>query len=158
MLLIAGYASAQNPTVADIARQERARKGPGKAVRVYTTEDIRTTPPVEETPKPESTEAPAADAAPAETPAAEDPVALWLAETERLRAHIRELIDQEAVSQLDINRITNEVYSPDTNESARSRSLTALDAAQRRLTEVRAQLAKSRLELQAREQQGPPKK
>jgi hypothetical protein len=62
------------------------------------------------------------------------------------------------VAQLEINRITNEVYSPDTHETARSRALAALDAAQQRLTEVRAQLAKSRLELQAREQQGPPKK
>ena len=164
MLLIAVGASAQNPTVADIARQVRAQKGASKSTRVYTTEDIRTTPvaeaePDKATPAAPATEtpAPAAETAPATTPAL-DPLQQWLADTEKLRAHIRELMDQELVVQLEINKVTNEVYAPDTNQTARDRALAALDAAQQKLVGVRGQIAKSRLELQALEQQGPPKK
>jgi|SoiMethySBSTD1v2_1073268.scaffolds.fasta_scaffold03611_6 hypothetical protein len=160
ILLTVTYASAQERTLADFARQERARQAEvqGKNIRVYTTEDIRTTPPAADA-------KPAGDVA-AETPAAAgataapaaDPVQEWLAETEKLRSQIRELIDREATTQLDINRITNEVYAADTNETAVARARAELGTAQQKLADVREQLAKSRLELAKREQDGPPKK
>jgi hypothetical protein len=163
MLLIAVSASAQNPTVADVARQARAQKGTSKAARVYTTEDIRTTPaetapaePDKATPATEPAAAAAETAPSAATPA--DPLQQWVEKTEKLRAHIRELMDQELVIQLEINQWTNEVYSPDTNLTARERALAGLDAAQKKLVDTRGQISKSRLELQALEQQGPPKK
>ena len=49
LLFTATYASAQERTLADYARQERARQAEvqSKNIKVYTTEDIRTTPAVE---------------------------------------------------------------------------------------------------------------
>jgi hypothetical protein len=186
MLMVATYASAQEPTLADFAREERARQrdvqtknAEIKNIKVYTTEDIRTNPPADDhapaapgevtiqlpqavaSPTTASEAAPTTAAPPASettaTPAA-DPVQQWLGETEKLRGRIRELMDQEATDQLEINRLTNEVYKPDTNETARNRAQAALGAAQQKLTETREALAKSRLELQKREQDGPPKK
>src|SRR4030095_13655726 len=75
-----------------------------------------------------------------------DPVQQWSAETENLREKIRELIDREATDQLDINRISNEVYKPDTRESDRDRARTQLGNAQQRLAVTREQLATARLE------------
>jgi hypothetical protein len=168
ILLTATYAAAQEPTLADYARQERARQrdAQSKNIRVYTTEDIRTTPPADAAAaKPAgdgAVEAATTPATPAASPAtatpAVDPVQEWFAETEKLRSQIRELIDREATSQLDINRFTNDVYAADTNETARDRARSDLAMAQQRLTDVREQLAKSRLELQKREQEGPPRK
>src|SRR5262245_3054410 len=44
ILLAASYAAAQsapNPTIADIARQERARRGQSAGTKVYTTADVK---------------------------------------------------------------------------------------------------------------------
>ena len=175
ILLAATYASAQdpNPTLADFARQERARQRDvqNKNVKVYRTEDIRTTVPVDAEGKPIMTGGEvAAEVAPPAAPAASqttdakaatpqnDPVQQWYTDTEKLRATIRELMDREATDQLEINRVTNEVYKPDTNESDRSRAQAALAAAQTQLTTTRDLLAKARFELQKRETEGPPKK
>lgn len=175
MLLAATYAAAQNPTLADFAREERARQREvqtknveNKNIKVYTTEDIRTTAPAEPdaaapaaAPGEVTAQSPAtsaAPAAPATTTPAPDPVQQWLGDTEKLRGQIRELIDREATDQLEINRLTNEVYKPDTNETARDRAKAAVGAAQEQLAQTRELLAKARLELQKREQDGPPKK
>jgi hypothetical protein len=159
LLLTATYASAQERTLADYARQERARQAEvqSKNIKVYTTEDIRTTPPADPAAQ-KPADAALENAAPAAATPAADPVQDWVKETEKLRAQIRELIDREATTQLDINRWTNEVYSADTNETARDRARNEVLMAQQRLSEVREQLAKARLELQKREQEGPPKK
>ena len=177
ILLAATYAAAQEPTLADYARRERARqlevqnKVQNKNIKVYTTEDIRTTLPATEVgdAKPagdvaaETAAAPGAPGGPAAATATTvqppvDPVQQWLLETEKLRALIRELMDREVNTQLEINRITNDVYSPDTNETAVARAQAALGVAQQKLSDIREQLAKSRLELQKREQEGPPRK
>jgi len=175
ILLAATYASAQTPpaqtlSLADFARQERARQrdAQNKNIKVYTTEDIRTTVPaaVDAEGKPVAGIEIATQVAPPATPAAAtpeakptvDPVQLWFAETEKLRATIRELMDREALNQLEINRITNEVYKPDTNETAVARARAELGVAQTQLTTTRELLAKTRLELQNRETEGPPKK
>jgi hypothetical protein len=173
LILLAGtYLSAQNPSLADFAREERARREvANKERKVYTTEDIRTTAPGEAPANPapaaapsvvDSSQNPAAAPAPAEATAATtpapDPLKQWLEDTEKLREKIRELIDREATTQLDINKFTNDVYAPDTNETARTRSQAQLASSQQSLGEVREALAKNRLELQQREADGPPKK
>lgn len=180
ILLAASYAAAQNnPTIADIARQERARRGQNTGTKVYTTADIKTLPP---SPAPEpglgNTPAavidapavgmlPVAGAAPAgATPSAaaapeaakEDPVQKWLEETEKLRAQLRLLVDQESATQLEINQITNRIYTPVTSVSERDRAQNELGIAQVRLQALRDQITRARAELQAREQAGPPKK
>ena len=141
MLLVATYAAAQKPTIADVARQERARRGQSNSTKVYTTADIKTSAPKGTEPTPTAEPAPAvapavtstatapAPAAATSTPAKEpvpatvapDPVQQWTIETEKLRTQIRELIDQEAVAQLDINITMNRVMLP----SPASASVTA---------------------------------
>src|SRR5262245_52944301 len=182
ILLAASYAAAQsNPTIADIARQERARRGQNAGTKVYTTADIKTLPP---SPPPElglgNTPAALIDApavgilpVPGATPAAgatpttaaaapetpkEDPVQKWLEETEKLRAQLRQLVDQETATQLEINQITNRIYTPVTSVPDRDRAQAELGIAQVRLQALREQIFKARAELQAREQEGPPKK
>ena len=181
ILLAATYAAAQTPTIADIARQERARRAPSTSNKVYTTADIKTPEPKVEgdaavAPAPEG--APAAPApAPAAVPAATtatpvpaaaattpapapavDPLQQWLVETDKLRNQIREIIDQEAVAQLEINSIQNRVNAPVTTVAQKDRALTELGVAQGKLTGIRELLSKKRAELQARELAGPPKK
>jgi hypothetical protein len=175
MLLVATYAAAQKPTIADIARQERARRGQSNSTKVYTTADIKTPAPTGTEPTPAAAPAPAAAAPapaattstpatttpakePMPTPAAPDLVQQWTIETEKLRTQIRELIDQEAVAQLDINVIMNRVNAPVTSVGERDRALKDLEVAQNKLTATRDQLLRKRSELQARELQGPPRK
>jgi hypothetical protein len=175
ILLAATYAAAQNPTIADIARQERAKRAQNTSSKVYTTADIKTAAPTPgdadkpavepgATPAPAATPtaavpsaAPAPDAAAPEAAKA-DPLQQWLQESEKLRSEIRELVDREATTQLEINAITNRVYAPVTSMSERDRAQTELQAAQGRLVIVRDLLAKKRAELQKREEEGPPKK
>jgi hypothetical protein len=164
ILLGAVFAAAQSPTIADIARERRALQAQGRSSKVFTTADISptaTAPAADAspaaTPDPAATEgAPAAQSTP-EAPAV-DPLQAWLSETEKLRERIRDLMDQEAKAQLDINSVTNRVFAPDTNETARTQAQTELASAQQKLVGVRDLLSKSRSELQARELQGPPKK
>ena len=167
ILLGSVFAAAQSKTIADIARERRASQAQGRSSKVFTTADITPTskePAAADTApaaaEPAPTAAPAAAAAEPDpaTPPAVDPLEQWLGETQKLRDRIRELIDQEARAQLDINSITNRVFAADTNETARSQAQLELQAAQQRLVGLRDQLAKSRSELQARELQGPPKK
>lgn len=183
ILLAATYAAAQQtPTIADIARQERARRSENAATKVFTTADIKKSDPKAEAEAQPDAAAPTAQtapgtapagapagapAAPAKEPAAAaapatppgpDPVQQWLAETDKLRAEVRETIDREAVTQLEINSILNRVNAPVSSVAEKDRALAELGAAQNRLAAVRDQLAKKRSELQARELQGPPKK
>jgi hypothetical protein len=180
MLLVATYAAAQKPTIADVARQERARRGQSNSTKVYTTADIKTPAPKGTEPTPTASPAPpiapavtsTATAAPAPaatmpTPAiatpvpaivGPDPVQQWTIDTEKLRTQIRELIDQEAVAQLDINIIMNKVNAPVTSVGERDRAFKDLEVAQNKLTATRDQLLRKRSELQARELQGPPRK
>jgi hypothetical protein len=154
---------AQTQTIADIARNERARKAqiPSKSNWVVRTEDIRTTPPAEEeTASPEGVAAPspAAEAPAPATPSTVDPAQQWYDETALVRAKVRDLTDQETASQLQINNLMNQVLAPQSTQSARDQAQSELQAAQQRLQGVRTELEKTRGELQARELQGPPKK
>ena len=175
ILLATTYAAAQNPTIADIARQERARRAQSTGAKVYT---IKSAPPAATEapagvapPAPDTAPAGPATGAPAANPAAgpvapaatteaagPDPVKQWLEETEKLRARIRQLADQETSTQLEINTITNRVYAPVTSVPERERAQAELGVVQSRLVSIREELARARVELQVREQDGPPKK
>jgi len=165
ILLAATYAAAQSPTIADVARQERARRAGNTSTRVYTTADIKTKV------SPDSETAPAAPVAPALPPAApaaatapagaepeKDPVQEWLTQTDKLRVETRLLLDQESATQLEISSTLNRVNAPVTSQSEKDRALADLAVAQSRLGVIRDQLSKKRAELQARELEGPPKK
>jgi hypothetical protein len=167
ILLAAAYAAAQTPTVADVARQERARRAQSRSSKVYTTEDIRTTAPAEEAePAAAGTEvSPDAKAAPATAESAPDaqvpqadPTKQWLMENEKLREQLRELMDQEAIAQLEINTATNQLNAPISTQSAKDEAGTKLQAANQKLATIRERIAKSRSELQEREAKGPPRK
>jgi Spy/CpxP family protein refolding chaperone len=175
ILLAATYAAAQTPTIADVARQERARRGQNTNAKVYT---IKMAPPpvaidpLTGAPLPTPETAPAAGTAPApaaapgapaataatpETPG-DDPVRRWLEDTEKLRARIRQLSDQEMATQLEINSVTNRIYTPITSVAERDRAQAELGVVQGRLAGIREELTRARLELQVREKDGPPKK
>ena len=183
ILLAATYAEAQTPTLADYARQERARRAQSTGAKVYTIKS--NTPVPAETPAADAATAapgtaPAAGAAPpqagvaptpgaqpagaqpAGAPAAElgkpDPVQQWVEETEKLRTRIRQLADQETTTQLEINTITNRIYAPVTSVPERDRAQAELGLVQGRLSSIREELTRARLELQVREKDGPPKK
>ena len=167
ILLAAVWASAQNPTIADIARQERARRAQGKSTRVYTIENTRSAEPAAAEPEkaPQQAVAPAAKPAEAGTPAGTaaaptgpDPVKQWLDETGKIRDEIRDLMEQETKTQLEINTITNRLYAPVTSQSDKDKAATELRAATQKLIDIRVKLDKNRKDLQAREAQGPPKK
>jgi len=171
ILLAATYAAAQSPTIADIAREERAKRAGNTSTRVYTTADIKTKGSADS-----DGAAPAAPAAPAQasapaaqtlppaadgTPTAEapekDPVKEWMAQTDKLRQETRLLLDQEAGTQLEISATLNRVNAPVTSQPEKDRALADLGVAQSRLGIIREQLTKKRSELQARELEGPPK-
>jgi hypothetical protein len=189
ILLAAVYAAAQNPTptVADIARQERARRAQGKSSKVYTTEDIRTAPaPAEIDPAanpdanaspgaPDGSNATPAPApnAPGPTPApfpappvasaaptapAPDPAQQWMLENEKLRQQLRDLMDQEATAQLEINAATNQLNAPVSSQSAKDQAAASIKSAQDKLAGIREKISKGRNELLARESAGPPRK
>jgi hypothetical protein len=186
ILLAATYAAAQTPTIADIARQERAKRGQSTSSKVYTIKappppvvvDPLTGAPVPDTAPapgtvpaagtapapaaaptaPAATAGPAGPAAtPAETPG-DDPVRRWLEDTEKLRAKIRQLADQEMATQLEINSVTNRIYAPVTSVPERDRAQAELGVVQNRLAGIREELSRARLELQVREKDGPPKR
>ena len=189
ILLAAVYAAAQNPTptVADIARQERARRAQAKSSKVYTTEDIRTTPAPTETdpaanpdagaapgsPDPASLTPGPAPNTPGPTPApapappvispppaasGQDPVQQWMLENEKLRQQLRDLMDQEATTQLEINAAANQLNAPVSSQSAKDQAAANMKSAQDKLAGIREKISKGRNELQARESAGPPRK
>jgi hypothetical protein len=165
ILLAATYAAAQSPTIADIARQERARRAGNTSTRVYTTADIKTKGSADSDSA--APAAPPVNPAPALTPAApvpevaekeKDPVQEWMVQTDKLRQETRLLLDQESATQLEISTTLNRVNAPVTSQPEKDRALADLAVAQSRLGVIRDQLSKKRSELQAREVEGPPKK
>jgi hypothetical protein len=181
ILLAAVYAAAQAPTVADVARKARARRAQSRNTKVYTTDDIRTTVPpsaevdpaavpaegtlaegapvaTPEVPVPAPTAVAAAETPVSDSAPVEDPVQQWLGENEKMREQLRDLMDQENVTQLEINALTNQINAPVTSQTAKDQAASGLQLAQERLKVTRERITKLRQELQARESQGPPKK
>src|SRR5262245_12725445 len=172
ILLVAGFVQAES--VADVARKERERQAQSKPTQVITA----TEPAVVEPPKPP---APPADAKPADTKAAEtpkaepaktdaskdaskpqqpavDPVQLWNAQLEQLRAKVRSFQDQELALQLQQQQATNQVYAPVTDPASQQAALAQLRDIQERLAKVRKDMDDAKKLLDAMQLQGPPKK
>ena len=75
-----------------------------------------------------------------------------------MREQLRDLMDQENVTQLEINALTNQINAPVTSQTAKDQAASGLQLAQEKLKVTRERITKLRQELQARESQGPPKK
>jgi hypothetical protein len=173
ILLVAGFVQAQS--LADVARKERERQAKSKPTQVITA----TEPAVVEPPKPP---APTADGKPADTKAGEtpkaepakadaskdaskvqgpppvDPVQLWNAQLEQLRAKVRTFQDQELALQLQQNQATNQVYAPVTDPASQQAALAQLRDIQERLAKVRKDMDDAKKLLDMMQLQGPPKK
>jgi hypothetical protein len=181
ILLLAVSAEAQ--TLADYARHERLRRAQMPATRVYTNDDARgvTVPEALKLQEPVKSEAANSEgsqtntaaqavAAPAAPPATAagistaraaapqaDPALKYRQDTERLRAEIRTLQDQEVALQLQVNQLTNQFFAPVTDEASRNQAQVRLGETQGRLTALRGVLEQTRRTLAAMEAQGPPR-
>jgi hypothetical protein len=178
LILLMGV-GVQAQTIADLARQERAKqqaKPRTQPLRVITNDDLKrlSAAAVEvqaaaqaggqeqpatgaEAAKAEPAKPTQAGAEKAAMPATTqpDPVQAWNAEMASLRAQIRELQDKETATQLQINDLTNKVYAPVTSVKARNEAQAGLSAAQKNLTTIREQIVATRLKLEQLQARGP---
>jgi hypothetical protein len=145
MLLLA--ASVQAQSLADAARQERERQA--KLHATIVIKEIREAPPA-----PTNVDQPKQP----NRPSAVDPIELWNAKADQLRAKIKSLQDQETALQLQRIEKQSLVYAPVVDPAAK-------DAAQAELTQTIQDLAKvnedldlTKTELDAMMAAGPPKK
>jgi hypothetical protein len=162
ILLTAVFAQAQ--TIADAARQERARQAQVHTVKIFTTGDLKSNDSREtaearpvENPAPVAAPDPAPAPAPAAAPVV-DPVQQWTEETAKLRTLVRELMDQETATQLEMNAASAQINAPITSQSAKDQAQRSLTASQEKLVVIRAELARARSDLQEKDLQGPPQR
>jgi predicted DNA-binding protein (UPF0251 family) len=160
--------SVQAQTLAEIARKERERQRQTKlkpAIVIVATgsSSVATTAQGSERPQ-DSGGASAASpnpAAPATAPEAvvakPDPVALYNAELDRLRARIEELQDQETALQLQVNQLTNQIFATIVDQAAKDQAQARLGQVQQTLTLTRAELDQTRKTLNSMQLQGPPR-
>jgi hypothetical protein len=170
ILILAVAISAEAQSLADAARQERARQAQHKSTRVFSDVNahvVKSAAPAE-TPaasgaKPKTAAAPAGAAAPtgttaaamAATAAAVDPFA---EEMQKLRIRVRALEDQETSLKIQIVETTNQVYAPLTDQASHNDALTRLGEVQVKLADVQKTLSQTRSDLQQMEIQASAKK
>ena len=161
ILILLAAVFAQGQTIADAARRERARQAQVKTTKVFTTEDLKSknagtvqVVPVEN-PTPEGT--PAVPAPPTPEPTI-DPLQKWTQETAKLRTQVRDLMDQETATQLQMNAASAQINAPITTQSAKDQAQRTLESSQQQLLAIRSELAKARAELQEKDLAGPPVK
>jgi hypothetical protein len=169
ILILFAAVSLQAQSVADAARQERARQAQSKSTRVFTDGNAHLLNPI----APSGGAVPSASAAKAQTPAAaasasKPPVAPVAAATppldpaqeeiQKLRLRIRALDDQDTTLKLQIADITNQVYSPLTDQASHNDALTRLGETQAKQSDVQKELAQTRSKLLQLESQAAPKK
>ena len=157
VLILSAVIGIQAQTIADAARKERERQSKVKATRIFTTQDAKSNPAVAAVPSAPPAAEGAAAATPA-PPAGPDPVQQWMEETEKLRAKVRQLKDQETATQLESNRASAQINAPVTSQSAKDQAARTLGTAQEKLSGIRNELAKTQTELQEKTMQGPPQK
>jgi len=176
LLLLVGV-TVQAQSVADAARRERQRQaGLRPSFVITTTESPNAEQPKLEPPpsEPAKTAGGAKQAAPdvaavpkeaskpeapkPQAPAALDPVQVYNALLDQLRAKIRTLQDQEMASLLQLNQANNQVYAPVTDPATQQLAISQVGDIQLKLTAVRKDLDDTRKALDAALQQGPPKK
>jgi hypothetical protein len=158
LLLIA--VSVQAQTLAEIARQERARQAKSKPTRIITSHGTITP----EEPKAAAPDVKAAvpgaaapQTAKPEAPETPDPIQAWNKELDQLRAKVRELQDQEMALILQQNQATNQVYAPVTDPATQQKAIAQLGQVQLQLETVRKDLDEAWKALEALQLQGPKK-
>ena len=159
MLLLLSI-TAQAQSLAEIARQERARRAVlQKTTRVITNETAKTILPVQEPATPAAAPAPlpAAGEKSTEAPGKPDPLKNYNEDVARLRTELQQLQDREVQLQLNLNELTNQFFAPKTNETARRRAQEGIGKTQNELTKVRSDLEQTRKTLQQMETLGPPR-
>jgi DNA repair exonuclease SbcCD ATPase subunit len=144
MLLLATSVQAQS--IADAARQERERQAKVKSTMVFK-ETGPPPAPVEEKVVPK-----------ANTPSTPDPLALWNARVDELRAKIKDLQEQEIALQLQQTQLQNQVSAPIIDPAAKEQAQNDVAQNMQQLAKVREDLDTSRKELDALQALGPPKK
>jgi hypothetical protein len=102
--------------------------------------------------------APTPNAAAPTTPAtpAVDLAKKFADDVARLRARIRELQDQDAAIQLQINDLNTKFFAPVSDQASKDQAQVQLAVAQQQSITVRQELALTRAQLQQMEAQGPP--
>jgi hypothetical protein len=157
--------TAQAQSIADAARKERERQG--KVHSDIVIKETGTTPAAAEQPAQPPANAPAAPATesakPAESkdlskPKTPDPVDLWNAKQDELRAKIRNVQDQEMALSLQQTDIQNQVYAPVVDPVVKDQAQAALAQNQEKLARVREDLDSLRKELDLLQVAGPPRK
>jgi hypothetical protein len=165
----------QAQTLADIARQERARRAQinSKVVTSVVSVPVPESKPAAEA-KPVDPKANAAspanaasranatspaNAAKPAAPAASsvDAVKDWNERADKTRKRVQELQDQETGLQLQINQLTNQLFAPVIDQETKNQTQTRLGEIQNQLTATRAELDQTKRTLDAMNQQGPPK-
>ena len=167
ILILLAAVGVQAQSIADAARKERARQAQVQTTKIFTNQNVKgqdskeprdpleisTTKPVEKpAPEPDEAEEPAAPKG--ETVV--DAVNKWTDETSKLRAKVRDLMDQDTAAQLEINGFSAQINAPVTSQSAKTQAQKNLDTAQKKLAGIRAELSKVRGELQEKDLAGPP--
>jgi len=146
MLLVA--ISVQAQTIADAARQERARQARLKST--ITIKEVGTAPPSQADKAP--------DGKKLEKPPAPDPVEVWNGKMDQLRAQIKDLQDQQTALQLQKTQLQNQVYAPVVDPAAKDQAQAQLNDTLQQLSKVDADLDSAKRDLDAMQLEGPPKK
>ncbi len=169
ILILFVATSVQAQSIADAARQERARQAQFKSTRTFSDANTHVVKPIAPAEVPAT---PAAGTAAATTKgstpitgtagavlnaaaAAVDPAA---EEMQRLRIRVRALEDQETSLKLQISDITNQVYAPLTDAGTHNEALTKLGETQAKLADVQRELSQARSNLQQLEIQAAARK
>jgi hypothetical protein len=165
ILILFVATSVQAQSVADAARQERARQAQSKSTRVFSDANTHTVKPI--TPAepslvpvagskdlstskalPTKNLAAAATGAALNAAAATAPVDPAAEEMQKLRIRVRALGDQETSLKLQISDATNQIYAPQMDSATRNEALTRLGETQVKLSDVQKELAQARANLQ----------
>jgi hypothetical protein len=144
MLLLATSVQAQS--IADAARQERERQAKVKSTVVFKETGPEPAP-VEEKEVPKVSK-----------PSIQDPVELWNAKVDELRAKIKNLQDQEIALQLQQTQLQNQASAPIIDPATKDQAQNDVAQNMQQLAKVREDLDFSRKELDALQAAGTPKK
>jgi len=162
ILILFVATSVQAQTIADAARQERARQSQIKSARVFSDANTHTV-------KPITPAAPASPGVAAKAPAeaakgspvagpagatlnaaaaAATPIDPVAEEMQKVRIRVRALEDQETSLKLQISDTTNQIYAPLSDAATHNEALARLAETQTKLADVQKELAENRANLQ----------
>lgn len=144
MLLLATSVQAQS--IADAARQERERQAKVKSSAVFKETGPEPAP-VEEREVPTVSK-----------PSTLDPVELWNAKVDELRAKIKDLQEQEVALQLQQTQLQNQVSAPIIDPATKEQAQKDVAQNIQRSAKIREDLDSSKKELDALQAAGSPKK